>query len=446
MQKPNLSGSGRFLLKFKNKKMEKMNTKLIRLFNNRQPITGVEFKGILTHPSCHLDEFGAIFILQNTIEGQKLFPGIEKVGIGFQTETYLRNNGFIGFKGFIKALEMGYLIIGMGGGPFDEHSNRSEKISCLELIKRHIDLFASKESRSIYGQLINFINHEDNNGDNLIENLNRVNSRKLEKVESDMLLKINLGMLAQNIKKGWEAAETPTDQNQLCSMVMCFFKNETEQRKFFLKAVTEYKEAAEKQICVLPDNHAMVIVKSDNPLMVRAVRQQTMLPGGKKLGVTFVHKSNGQFVIYPSNGFTDKMIEVVKILRQKIAFYRNGKGIGFDKLGQTGTLWEIPELYIDENMKIIMNGSKTDPDVPGLIGQDLSVDDIIEAVILGLDESRFDKKLADKCKSNVCSKNIDPDITCKLFCYNLARCKKVVDNFTQPKRPFADLNKILETA
>jgi hypothetical protein len=171
-----------------------------------------------------------------------------------------------------------------------------------------------------------------------------------------------------------------------------------------------------------------------------------MLPGGKKLGITVVHKNNGQFVIYPGKDFSEKMIEVVKILRQKISLKRNQKGLPFETLGNFGTIREVSELYIDENMKIIMNGSKTDPDVPGLIGQDLSADDIIEAVILGLNESQFDKKLAHYCQSNVCSKNIDSDITCKLFCYNLARCQKVVDNFTQPKRPFADLNKILETA
>lgn len=435
-----------FLSKINNKKMNKTSftaeqNELIKKFNSKKPIAGIY--AILTHPSCHLDEFGAIFILQNTDEGKKLFPDIEKAGLGFQTETYLRANNFMGFAGFIKALEMGYLIIGMGGGPFDEHSDREKKVSCVELIKKHIDLFASKESRSIYGQLINFINHEDNNGDNLIENLNRANPRKLEKVESDMLLRMNLGMLAQNIKKGWEIAQTQDEQIYLSAMVMRFFKNETEQRKLFVDAVEEYKNSTEKQMIFLPENHAMVVIKSDNPLIIRAVRQQTMLPGGKKLGVTVVYKSNGQFCIYPSNGFDEKMTDVVKILRQKISLNKNSKGLPFEKLGEMGSIREVPELYIDENMKIIMNGSKTDPDVPGLIGNGITVDEIIGAVITAVDESIFDKKFVHHCKQGVCAKKIDPENKCFLFCYGLSRCEEIIKNFTKPARPFSDLDKVL---
>jgi hypothetical protein len=419
---------------------------LIKKFNSKQPINGV--RAILTHPSCHLDEFGSIYLLQHTGQGRRIFPGIENTGVGFQTETYLRENGYLGFKGFIKALEAGYIIIGMGGGPFDEHVDRTKNISSIELVKRYLDLYASKESRSIYGQLINFINFEDNNGDNLIENLNRANpSRKLEKCESDALLNLNLGMLAQNIKKGWETAETSDDQFRLCSMVTQFIKNEIDHRKSFLAACTEYR-IAERNIVDLSDNYAMVVMESDHSQMVRAVRQQSIVTGGKKLGITFVHKSNGQFILYPHNGFKDQMTEVIKILRQKIAFKRNQKGLGFDKIGENGSLWEIPELYIDENMKIIMNGSKTDPDVSGLIGQDLSVDEIIQAVTLGLDEAQFDRKFAHHCKENVCSKKIDPENKCSLFCFGLNRCKKIIENYTKEKRPFAELDKKLskETA
>jgi hypothetical protein len=445
--KPILSGSDRFFQNLKLKKMAKTNftpeqNELVKKFNSKKPIMGL--KGIITHPACHLDEFGAIFILQNTDEGKKLFPGIENSCIGFQTETYLRNCEYMGFSGFIKALEQGYLIIGLGGGPFDEHSDRDKKVSCIELVKRYIDLYADKDSRSVYGQLINFINHEDNNGDNLIENLNRVNpDRKIEKEEGEMLLKMNLGMLAQNIKKGWEIAETLEQQNQLYEMVMRFFKHETDQRKLFLRASQEYKESSEKQIIDLPDGFAAVVIKSNNPLMVRAVRQQSMLPGGKKLGITVVYKSNGQFVIYPGNDFSNKMIEVAKILRQKISLKRNQKGLPFETLEHFGTIREVPELYIDENMKIIMNGSKTDPDVPGLLGTHLSLDDLIISLITGVDESIFDKKFAHNCKKDVCVKKIDSENRCSLFCFGLDRCVNVINNFTKPTRPFAELDRAL---
>jgi hypothetical protein len=250
-------------------------------------------------------------------------------------------------------------------------------------------------------------------------------------------------MLAQNIKKGWEIAETLEQQNQLYEMVMRFFKHETDQRKLFLRASQEYKESSEKQIIDLPDGFAAVVIKSNNPLMVRAVRQQSMLPGGKKLGITVVYKSNGQFVIYPGNDFSNKMIEVAKILRQKISLKRNQKGLPFETLEHFGTIREVPELYIDENMKIIMNGSKTDPDVPGLLGTHLSLDDLIISLITGVDESIFDKKFAHNCKKDVCVKKIDSENRCSLFCFGLDRCVNVINNFTKPTRPFAELDRAL---
>ena len=122
------------------------------------------------------------------------------------------------------------------------------------------------------------------------------------------------------------------------------------------------------------------------------------------------------------------MIEVVKILRQTITRNRQNKNLPFDILGMYGKIDAVPELYIDENMKIIMNGSKTDPDAPGLIGNGISVDEIIEAVVIGLNPRRFDSRHEKKCAQGVCSKMASTP--CSLFSLGLARCAEIREKMT----------------
>lgn len=396
---------------------------LVEKFNQRQPIEGITH--VVTHPSCHLDEFGALYLLQSTVEGQMLFPGIQDADLGFVTETYLREKGYMGFNGFIKALENGYLIIGLGGGPFDEHSDRNKKVSCLELVKRYLDLFKKSENRDLYGSLVQFINYEDNNGDNLIQNMNKtMNGTLLTKDTVDALRSLNVGMIAQHIKKAWEVIETTEEMTGLANFVFKFFDTEIRQRAQFLSARREFQNM-EKIIERIGAGHCLVVTESNNKQILKVARAQTEYPGGLKLGVALNVNSQGQFCIIPSNGFKDKMFEVVKILRQKVAFARSdsGKGLPFDELGRAGSIWRVPEIYIDENTGIIMNGSKTDPDVPGLIGKEICLDDLIDAVLIVCNKW-FDFKNSDQCSNGSCPK-VAKNENCSLFCFNLIHCQTV---------------------
>lgn len=331
---------------------------LVRNFNEKKAIVGVHT--ILTHPSYHLDEFGAYYLLSKTPEGVRQFPGIENAGIGSITETQLREKGYCGFYGFIKALEAGYLIIGIGNGPFDEHQNRETKVSCTELIKRYLDLYKDKDNRTVYGELIKFINHEDNNGDNLIKNLNKVNPRKLERAEIDTLNNLNVGMIAQSIKKGWELVETKEDEQRLVNRTIWFIHDEVCHSKKFLQVQKELSSTT-KEIIKLKDEIGMIIVNNDHSMIARAVNSIATLPGGLKRGLTFIVKSNGQFFLSPSKELKMFMSDIASTLKIRSRTKNN-------------------EIYLDENTGNIMNGSKTDPEVSGLINNGLTVKIIIEVI------------------------------------------------------------------
>jgi hypothetical protein len=396
-------------------------------FKNKYPITGI--KMILTHPSPHLDEVAAIYMLQHTIEGNEKFPGVENVGVSFVSGTHLRENNFLGFKGFLKALQAGYLLIGLGDGPFDEHGNRDKKVSCLELIKRHLDLFKKQENRSIYGPLIHFVNHEDNNGDNIMRTLNKVNPEtRLSKEAAEVCNTLNLGQIAQNLKKGFETAQTLEEQQQIFCMGMQFIKNEISQRKMFIVASNHHHQSIQLEFELGEKNFGLVI-KNDNPLAAKVAFQKSKQIGEKTIGILIVEKTNGQFCIIPQDNFRESMREIIKILRQKVFFSKKQKSLSFDDLESMGWIWSVPELYIDENMFIIMNGSKTDPDVPGLIGKHLTINDVVGAIKIVIDK-QFDGRHAEKCKIGSCVKVTDKK-HCSLFCYNLNHCIEVRDKTAQ---------------
>src|SRR6266403_5771664 len=125
-------------------------------FAKRLPIAGITC--FLYHHGPHGDEITSGFVITTTPEGEYSFPGTKNASIGFTTNTSLRNNGFLGDEGFFKALQKGYLLLGIGGGPFDEHRNRANRQSCSNLVRMYIDLYKNSENREIYGPLLRYIN------------------------------------------------------------------------------------------------------------------------------------------------------------------------------------------------------------------------------------------------------------------------------------------------
>lgn len=397
---------------------------LVEAINKRLPITGIETIG--THcPPVHIDEMGAIELLRSTPEGLRLFPGIENAGIAFVSATNIRNVQYERFNGFIRALQNGLLLIGVGDGVFDEHRNRKEKISSFELVYRYLDLDKTKENRIVYQSLRSYINQEDEFGDNILKNLNDINQvhlypdRKLESKAAQAMKTLNVGQIAQNLKKGFEAAETTDEQLDVFKEGVQFIKSEIKYQRLFLKACEELDASKLKKYFDLGNDHFGFVIESDNRLMSNAVHRKIKLYDRKPLGVVIVHNSKGQFVIMPQFNLKGSMLQVAGILRQKVYQKRHLKPLPAAALKELGTIGNLPEIYIDEKQRIIMNGSKTDPDTPGLIGKELSLQDIIEAIQIVVEE-RFHDNFAKTCRSGKCTGS-----RCPLYYHHLQHCDAV---------------------
>lgn len=428
---------------------------------------------VASHPFWHPDEIFSFFLARETEQGRKRFPGIQNAAPTTITQTMLLRLGWTGFNGFINALrKQGVLLIGVGLGPLDEHINRNEKVSCLETMVKLLKLEADKKSRVAIHALREFINYEDNNGDNLMkatvggfraadERLNNTGEKafsKLPKEVSDVLLTLQTGMFTGLIKKGWETINPANPQEFLnvfntAYNLISFAYN---QSILFQEAGDEYakkKDAIKAAALPLTHNgeYRLLVVESDNPLMAKAVWNRNPSDAAVKPGILVIAKETGvadpddpeivgrHFAIMPSETFKQMgvMQEIYKILQQHVhRAQHQGKMIAFHQLGHYGTHSEVPQLYLDENQQIIMCGSRVDFDVPGVLDVELDLEIITEA-IQTVCLKRFDKRHMNNCKKGVCVK-VQDGTPCSLFCYNLAHCKAVQATTKQSSKGAGD--------
>jgi hypothetical protein len=397
-------------------------SQLKKAFYMHQPISGIEQR--VSHYGPHNDELLPMFLISETPEGKRLFPGIEESGIGHITPTKLRKHNLLGEDGFFKAMTMGYLLFGVGGGPFDEHSDRENRESCVNLVVKHLDLFRSPYNRKVYGSLVMYVNFEDQNGDNIIQILNKVNpDHRLIPAETDVLRLLTTGEAAQNLKKGFESVATSEEYSNVAMGAFQFFRNQVNQAKLFVDGEKDFEKAEKKFVDLTIDGKKMILLEicSDHPIIHKIAHQRWPSTKKEGLAVLFIHRSNGQFALMPNRSIgTDKMVEVVKIIRQKINFSKNFAPIKFKDLGAEEIIDAVPEIHFAKATGIISNGSKVDSDVPGLIGKKLSVEDIIDAIIIGLEEKVFPKKFSNGCLKGECVKG-----ACPFYNFSLFRCHNI---------------------
>ncbi len=380
---------------------------------NREPINGIKF--IVAHPNAHLDEIFPMYLIIHTDEGKKLFSG-EKT-IGFLTQKSLET--FSGEDGFYLALKAGYLIIGTAGGPFDEHTLRKENKSCSDLIVRYLDLYKSKDGRLIYSPFLNYVNYEDRNGSTLSKEC----SREYASV-------IRPALLADNIKRGWTAYRAGLkNQESLIQEVFGFIQNELLYQKLFVKAREEFLKLQKEEIPLLflkseddKKTPVMLIVESDNDLIIPAAKNLFSVNAEKKLSVLLKINSKGQFHLSaPCEKVSLK--EVIKLIRLRLFQKRKKKFPSWKDLAIDGFTEGDNTLYYHADGDTVMNGSLTQEDVDGLIGyQDgFSKDELVKIILEALNFS-FPKQFANKCTKGTCIAKVDKNAKCPYYPVGFTAC------------------------
>ncbi len=391
---------------------------LRKAIKNREPISGIEI--LITHKKCHADEMAGMHLLQGDL-GEKYFPNIKNAGIAFHTEIELQKFDLHGKNGWYRALQGGAMIIGTAGGFFDEHFVRKENPSSAHIIADYLGIFENKKLRQIYAPLLNYIDFEDTNG----EKVDKILKTLPENTHADTHALRN-NMLATMIKNAWKSIETDEDIQKLFCVVSTFFDYGIKAQKLFVEAKTEALKA-DVQIISLPalaksnsgKQKVLVVLKNDNREVASHIINSFRGREQQEIAVFLKINSNSQFFIKPMHGVS--LEETIKIIRNTVAKKR-GLRLDWQTLAQGEKIKEIPEIFFHTESGIILNGGETQPDTPGLIGakNGLTLDEVINAIKIGLDPFYFEAKYKKECMNGICSAKNNQ--YCRLKEYGLQRC------------------------
>lgn len=361
-------------------------------FRSRKPISGI--KSLIFHPRPHLDEIASAFFLKHTDEGKKMFPGIENAQIAFANSKFLSDNKLTKETGFWRGLTLGYLLIGVGEGPFDEHG-KGKQLCAAHLVADHLGLTQTKERRRIFGNILGYLNYEDRNGDKP-ELLYDDENPKMSYLKGNA----HAFMPASLVKKAWRviAEDAYQEQADEIEIVFHYFKHEiTDQTAFYAEGERDFNNSLEYD---LGSNKVMVVVKSDSATAGKYIRFKYGIDPackGKKIKAILQVSKTGNFYISPGmikKGDKQEPVRmgmIVKNLREKAAIQKK-QILPFADYFSDGKSSIVPELYYQKEAEVIMNGSLTQTDVPPMIPKLLREREIINIMVEALKEEAPSKK------------------------------------------------------
>jgi len=382
-------------------------------FLGHQPIIGLN--AMLTHNSEHFDEIMASSILRS--EGEKFFPECKMLPIGFTTnqevESFNHGSGI-----FWNMLKAGYLCLGFGGGPFDDHAPGNEKQCTATLVAKHLQV-RNKPSLSF---LLDYTLYTDKNGD------------KLAISKDATPAEIRFGNIASALLPG----------NVVKAIWSCVKHDNTrvEEINKMIESVINYINIVQTAQIIFHEDLAnseinpiiidvngkerVTFVESDEIEAGKIARHKTNKVQKKNI-LTIVANPTSKRIVFLNNPKDKQNIEgLVRVIRANVC-KKKGLKTTWEELRKDGYMEQVPELLYLKEHENLLNGSHSHPDVPGIYGVLITETDIREAVTYGL-EKKFHPQFEEKCKTNYCDRN------CPLFNMGLSQCLEARRYKGMPKK------------
>ena len=330
-------------------------------------------KEIVTHGGAvDFDEFLARLLLK--INGEEKLPGVS-------TAVFRQITAEDDLEKLKKRKDV--LLLGLGGGPFDEHVGGEEKTKecCATLVAKFLGL----DKEFCWSKILKYALHTDKNPPNLTLDL------------APTVVRL------QRIGYGLDAVMTYVELTVDAAYA--------DQRGF---SHTSVKDVKEEKITVNGQEYFIAIAQTDDLDISRFMRF---------LGaaVIVVENSHGKISIMTNREYRLDLRDVLRIIRiweQK----KNGKVQVEDwkVLESEAHIPAIPQWFFHEDSNSILNGGPKRPDIPTT---KLSLSEVVSAVKIGLDKS-FGNHCQGECIPN--SKK-----SCKWYELGLLRCRR--SRFAQKK-------------
>ncbi|NCS99790.1 hypothetical protein GW765_02305 [Candidatus Parcubacteria bacterium] len=403
-------------------------TELKLAFKEGYPIQGIEILAV--HPGTHAEELMNLAICHTGYAEHK-FPGIKNANVATLTSTVLnaakeklepheRNDKDLFF---LIMKEMRMLVFGVGKGMFDEHGKNGESSSLMMFAK-----YLGVENNPDLKTLITYLDWEDSHG-NLPHHVTETATAPKRVITAAGRL-----MFPEMVKRSWRKVrnQPEAEQNRVLTIMMELMEDAILEAQEFPRAMKALRgEIIYKSLFKKYPNQKgkktseLAIIHTDEPQALKAVWKLSE-KRAKAVAAVLQINSTGQFQLFSNQDKTYdfKIMDTVRMLRMK-EFEARGLRVPNWKEIREDTL-EGSYIHYQSEAERLFNGSLTQSDVPPIIGNILTEDQVIEAVLIGLQDFVFDKVHVSVCgeRNGICPAKADSSVKCPLFKAGLKRCHK----------------------
>lgn len=357
--------------------------------------TEKKIEKIVTHVRPHLDEITAIWLLQKF--GEEKFPDVSNAeiifwGVGGEDPEGLSAQDFEDF---------GVILIGIGGGRFDEHPTfnreRKENECAATLVAKELGI----SENPALERILKFVLNKDTKGAGH---------------------PFDLGSIVDTLYR-----EYPDHPEEVINWAVIGLEaKHQEQLEFLTVTREEFEQNAEIVEILGPDGKTvkMVAVVSGNVLMNKFARSVH----GCNAAIVIQQQPSGNVQIYTDKQQGLTLYDVVQMIRLA---EQKAKGevvtTEWKELASEGKVKGVEEWFFIKPSQMLLNGSLTATEVPAT---QLTLEQIKEIVKIGINPDAFEPEHAPTCSQGIC--NASKDNSCPWYPWGLHRCRKLRFKMKQP--------------
>ena len=339
-----------------------------------------QIKKIATHVRPHLDEIVAIWLL--SMFGEERYPGAAEATI-----EYWAGGGETPTGQPASEYEAnGYLLVGTGGGRFDEHGRNGDKGKEGDCAATLVAKDLGIDQDAALAKILKFTLTNDLRGA----------SHPFD--------------LAAMIKSMYQLY--PEDSERVIAWAIDALNAKYLEQKAFVDAqTTELENAEVLTITAGAKEFTMVVVESDNEHVSKAARSKD----GLDAAIVVQKRSRGNVQIYTNKRHGLQLLDLAQMLRLEEQHLK-GRMVTTDwkVLVAEGKVEGAEEWYYHHEGQMLLNGSLSAPDVPPT---NISLDRIKQAIIIAVNPRCLPEHCAD---SRQCTFR-----DCRWYGLGLHRCRKI---------------------
>jgi hypothetical protein len=339
---------------------------------------------IVTHVSPHLDEIFGIWLLRRY--GMTVFPGIETAPVEYwqddmKTRTWQEHE------------TEGTLLIGIGGGRFDEHTTettqRKNGHCAASLVAEALNL---SKIPSI-SPLLDYVMNDDLKG-----------SRN----------PFDLASVIVRLHRSY-----PLEPQRVIDWANLAIESDIKLRERF---VSETADAfAQAVITVVTHNGKRIkiaTITTDDPQIPAFSRTAA----GGRIALCIVRTSTGNISVLSNTYDHLNLTELCRLLRieeYKVTHTLNNSWRWKDFEGE-GKVPLAPNWFYFKEGEHIFNGGLTHPDVPPTL---LTLERVKELAVIAFENRSFEPERENTCRSGICTNKVS--LPCPWYDFGLKRCRTI---------------------